>query len=63
MGALLRVCATWVAEIVGRMGIAFELIEWAAGEDLRCLNDGDSSFFGLVGCANAGLLRVCAFGA
>ena len=49
MGALLRVCAPWVAEIVGRMGIAFELIEWPAGEGLRGLNDGISSWCGLVG--------------
>ena len=42
-GALFRVCATWAAEIVGRVGIAFELIEWAEGEALRSLNDGVSS--------------------
>jgi len=38
MGALFRVCATWATEIVGRLGVAFELIEWAAGKDLRGLN-------------------------
>ena len=48
-GALFRVCATWAAEIVGRLGIAFELIEWAAGEDLRGLNDGVSSLFAWLG--------------
>jgi len=36
-------CATWAAEIVGRLGIAFELIDWAAGKGLRGLNDGVSS--------------------
>jgi len=32
-----------------RLGIAFELIEWPAGEALRDLNDGVSSLCGLVG--------------
>ena len=50
MGALLGVCAPWVAEIVGRVGIAFELIlALPAGEGLRGLNDGISSLCGLVG--------------
>ena len=48
-GALFRVCATWATEIVGRLGVAFELIECAAGKVLRGLNDGISSLCGLVG--------------
>ena len=48
MGALFRARATWATEIVGRLGIAFELIEWAAGKDLRGLNDGVSSWCGLA---------------
>ena len=50
MGALLRVCATWAAEIAGRVGVAFELIlALPPGEVLRGLNDGVSSLCGLIG--------------